>query len=181
MDYKIAQRTLVCAILFALVLMFVGCGNQSFITLTSTESPARDAKAVFELNISGISGAEITTELRQNGESNTQPLISLDNSAKDLAITITPDKQDIDKYNRVNLTASSGDLTRNAMFTDLPEAAGWSFSTQKQNEKLKITAGETKVLAALALDTGNGVRSINLDNIDENNYDCVIIIRAVFN
>ena len=70
-------------------------------------------------------------------------------------------------------------LTRNAMFTDLPEAAGWSFSTQKQNEKLKITAGESKVLAAL--DTGNGVRSINLDNIDENNYDCVIIIRAVFN
>ena len=179
MDYKIAQRTLVCAILFALAFMFVGCGNQSFITLTSTESPARDAKAVFELDISGINGAEITTELRQNGESNTQPLISLDNSAKDLAITITPDKQDSDKYNRVNLTASSGDLTRNAMFTDLPEAAGWPFSTQKQNEKLKITAGESKVLAAL--DTGNGVRSINLDNIDENNYDCVIIIRAVFN
>ena len=37
------------------------------------------------------------------------------------------------------------------------------------------------ILCALALDTGNGVRSINLDNIDENNYDCVIIIRAVFN
>lgn len=37
------------------------------------------------------------------------------------------------------------------------------------------------ILCALALDTGNGVRSINLDNIDENNYDCVIIIRAEFN
>lgn len=76
MDYKIAQRTLVCAILFAPVLMFVGCGNQSFITLTSTESPARDAKAVFELD---ISGAEITAELRQNGETRSEPLISLDN------------------------------------------------------------------------------------------------------
>ena len=59
--------------------MFVGCGNQSFITLTSTESPARDAKAVFELDISGINGAEITTELRQNGETQSEPLISLDN------------------------------------------------------------------------------------------------------
>ena len=59
--------------------MFVGCGNQSFITLTSTESPARDAKAVFELDISGISGAEITAELRQNGETQSEPLISLDN------------------------------------------------------------------------------------------------------
>ena len=161
--------------------MLVGCGNDSFITLTSTESPARDAKAAFELDISGISGAEITAVLRQNGETHSEPLISLDNSAKDLTITLTPDKQDSDKYNRVNITASSGNLTRNAMFNDLPEAIGWSFSTQKQNEKLKITAGETKVLAALALDTGNGVRSINLDNIDENNYDCVIIIRAEFN
>ena len=97
------KRTLVCAILFALALMFVGCGNDSFIT-----------------------------------------------------------------------------LTRNAMFTDLPEAAGWSFSTQKQNEKLKITAGETKILAVLALDTGNGVRSIDLDAIDQKDYDCIVIIRAEF-
>lgn len=71
-------------------------------------------------------------------------------------------------------------LTRNAMFNDLPEAIGWSFSTQKQNEKLKITDGETKVLAALALDTGNGVRSIDLDAIDQKDYDCIVIIRAEF-
>ncbi len=180
MDYKIVHRTLVCAILTALAFLFVGCGNDSFITLTSTESPARDAKAAFELDISGISGAEITAELRQNGETQSEPLISLDNSAKDLEITLTPDKQDSDKYNRVNLTASSGDLTRNAMFIDLPEASGWSFSTRKQNEKLKITAGEFKILAALALDTGNGVRSINLDNIDDADYDCIVIIRAEF-
>ena len=63
MDYKIAQRTLVCAILFALVLMFVGCGNQSFITLTSTESPARDAKAVFELDISMANFVQLKAEL----------------------------------------------------------------------------------------------------------------------
>lgn len=160
--------------------MFVGCGNDSFITLTSTESPARDAKAAFELDISGIGGAEITAELRQNGETQTEPLISLDNSAKDLTITLTPDKQDSDKYNRVNITASSGNLTRNAMFNDLPEAIGWSFTTRKLNEKLQITASETKILAALALDTGNGVRSIDLDAIDQKDYDCIVIIRAEF-
>ena len=160
--------------------MFVGCGNDSFIMLTSTESPARVATGNFELDIRGISGAEITAELRKNGETSTEPLITLDNSAKELSIALTPEKHESDKYNRVNVTASSGDLTRNAMFTDLPEAIGWSFTTRKLNEKLQITAGDTKVLAALALDTGKGVMSIDLDTIDKKNYDCIIIIRAEF-
>ena len=79
MDYKIVHRTFICAVLLALALMFVGCGNDSFIMLSSTESPARDAKAVFELDISGISAPKSPPKLRQNGETQSEPLISLDN------------------------------------------------------------------------------------------------------
>lgn len=174
------RRTLICAILTALVLVFVGCGNDSFIMLTSTEAPARATTSNFELDIRGISGAEITAELRQNADTTTEPLISLDNSAKDLSIALIPEKHEGDKYNRINVTASSGDLTRNAMFPDLPEAIGWSFTTLKLNEKLQITAGESKILAVLALDTGNGAWTIDLDAIDQKDYDCIVIIRAEF-
>ena len=180
MDYMTIQRTFICAILLALALMLVGCGNDSFNTLTSTESPARDAKAAFELDIRGISGAELTVELRQNWDTTTEPLISLDNSAKDLSLALIPGKNEDGKYNQINVTASSGDLTRNAMFTDLPEAIGWSFTTLKLNEKKHITAGESKIIAVLALDTGNGVWTIDLDAIDQKDYDCIVIIRAEF-
>ena len=171
------RRTLICAILTALVLVFVGCGNDSFIMLTSTEAPERATTSNFELD---ISGAEITAELRQNGNTTTEPLISLDNSAKDLSLALIPGKNEDGKYNQINVTASSGDLTRNAMFPDLPEAIGWSFTTLKLNEKLQITAGESKILAVLALDTGNGAWTIDLDAIDQKDYDCIVIIRAEF-
>ena len=68
MDYKIVHRTFICAVLLALALMFVGCGNDSFITLTSTESPARDAKAVFELDISGISAPKLPPNSGRTGK-----------------------------------------------------------------------------------------------------------------
>mgnify|MGYP004553256921 CR=1 FL=1 len=180
MDYKIVHRTFICAVLLALALMFVGCGNDSFIMLSSTESPARATTSNFELDISGISGAELTAELRQNGNTTTEPLISLDNSAKELSLALIPGKNKDGKYNQINVTASSGDLTGNAMFHDLPEAIGWSFTTRKLNEKIQITAGESKILAVLALDTGNGAWTIDLDAIDQKDYDCIVIIRAEF-
>ncbi len=65
------------------------------------------------------------------------------------------------------------------------EVTGWSFSAHKEGERLSVTPGEDWVLAAMAFDTGKGIRSVDCRKLASDpgylsEYDCILLIRAVF-
>lgn len=62
---------------------------------------------------------------------------------------------------------------------------GWSFSAYEKDEIVKVSPGDEKILAAMAFDEGNGVRSFDCETlINEPAYlekaDYMIVIRACF-
>ena len=78
-----------------------------------------------------------------------------------------------------------GSLLTYMAFPLAEEVSGWSFASHKIGEKLTVTPGNDLVLAAMAFDTGNGVRSVDIKKLAEEpaylaNYDCILLIRAVF-
>ena len=61
-----------------------------------------------------------------------------------------------------------------------PEVNNWSFTAGKEGKKVGVSIGDKKILAALAFDTGSGVRTIDLDSINPDEYSCLILICANF-
>lgn len=80
---------------------------------------------------------------------------------------------------------SIGSLLAYIPFSEETSAIGWSFTAYEKGEKLKVVPGEEKILAALVVDVGNGVRVFDCETLLKEperleNADEMIVIRAVF-
>ena len=66
---------------------------------------------------------------------------------------------------------------------ELPESLiGWSFASYQNGQKLAVSPGGDRVLAALGFDVGGGIRSMDCDTLTSDpsrleNADCLLVIR----
>ena len=167
--------------LFAAAVLLVSCGEPAnYISLISTESPSHTAHAEFELNIRELDGAEITAELHQDGRTTTAQMLTISMLAEKLSVTLTPNKlDDSGKIDSVSTECTADNITGNAMF-QFTEVNNWAFTAGKAGKKIGVNADDKKILAALAFDTGSGVKTVDLDSINPDEYSCLILICANF-
>ena len=182
-------RSLIVSLLLALVL--TGCANRqdslTFIYQPSAQPNASSAN--YEVRIGhDVGSAEIAAELWQNGACSQSDSLFLDSGAESLHLLFTLDgfaasKADSALNLQIDADNSSGSLlTRFA----LPDSIiGYSFQAYEDQEVIPVSPNDEIILAALAFDSGAGVRTVDFQQLLEepdalSSYSCLCIVRATF-
>lgn len=180
---------LIAALVFTMILS--SCGKSDTLTLTNTDHASPDAWIVsYKVDIGhSVKSGKLRAELWQNGEATTTDAFAFDDETETIDIVLRISgfrKSGEDEKLNVQITADDGSDQQMTMAVyDLPDYVGYSLSAYEKGEKVDVSGGGEKILAAMAFDTGNGVRSFAPESLVSEpellgDYSCIAIVRAEF-
>lgn len=132
-------------------------------------------------------GGQLIAEQWAGGVCTASTPVTLPGATEQITLSLTPRRAG-DGYTGADLqleTDTGGTLDT---FFALPAhltATGWYFSSYKQGETIPLTAGESRVLAVWAPDTGSGAPALDCAALSQGTQDparaeYLILVRAVF-
>ena len=180
---------LIAALVFTLILS--SCGKRDTLTLTNTDHASPDAWiASYKVDIGhSVKSGKLRAELWRDGEAEITDAFAFDDETKTIDIVLRISgfrKSGEDEKLNVQITADDGsDQQMTMVVYDLPDYVGYSVSAYEKGEKVDVSGGGEKILAAMAFDTGNGVRSFAPESLVSEpellgDYSCIAIVRAEF-
>lgn len=151
--------------------------------LQGVSTLGRTCAADFELSIGhAVGGGTLYAELWQNGVCQRSAPAVVPASTEALHLLITMDGIDhAPRGVNVQLNANPDGGSELVRF-EPAEFIGWSFTSYKTEQRLTLSPGEDRVLAAVGFDTGSGVRVMDCDVLTSDpqrlaSADCLLVIR----
>ncbi len=156
--------------------------------LNQVEQTGRTHSANFSVSLGRkVGSGEIRAEYWKNGECVQSAPVTFTGLMRE--ITVTADIRNesgspvgVETY--IDTDQYGGVLATYFPFPENESVIGWSFCSYREGERLPMSPGESRVLAAMAFDTGHGVRSMDCETLSEDfeqlksgNY---LVIRAEF-
>ncbi len=172
-----------------LVMALTGCGGQKdTLRFVYEKTGVPDKECVsYEVDIGReAGGAAVTAELWEDDECTASTPLTLGRETEELHISLLAEGRGTEKdglYVQMETGEASGSLLT---CFGLPSGwTGYSFSAYKDGDILPVHADEEIVLAAMAFDTGDGVRSVSCPALTDGTETledeaCVLVIRAAF-
>lgn len=172
-----------------LIMALTGCGGQKdTLRFVYEKTGMPDMESVsYEVDIGReAGGAAVTAELWEDGECTVSTPLTLGRETEELHISLLAEGHGTEKdglYVQIETGEISGSLLT---CFGLPSGwTGYSFSAYKDGDILPVRADEEIVLAAMAFDTGDGVRSVSCPALTDGTETledeaCVLVIRAAF-
>ena len=173
----------------ALIMALAGCGGQKdTLRFVYEKTGVPDKECVsYEVDIGReAGGAAVTAELWEDGACTASTPLTLGRETEALHISLLAEGRRTEKdglYVQMETGEVSGSLLT---CFGLPSGwTGYSFSAYEDGDILPVHAGEEIVLAAMAFDTGDGVRSVSCPALTDGTETledeaCVLVIRAAF-
>lgn len=156
---------------------------------TGQNQRGRTCSVDFETNFGNqVKNGTIFAEQWYNGECVRSSSVALTQYVEELHILMNI-RHDGERQSGVDIQIDTdeygGSLLTYFAFPDDRSFIGWSFESYGLGDKLEVTSGEERILAAMAFDDGHGVRSIDLDELVSNperlkETGYMVVIRAFF-
>ncbi|MBS6195503.1 MAG: hypothetical protein KH828_07985 [Clostridiales bacterium] len=152
-------------------------------------TPARMQCADFEVNIGNeVGGAKIIAELWQDGACTESTPVIINDEIKEIHMMFSVDgfgkAEEVQGLNvQIDTNEKSGSLLT---YFELPaQISGYSFTAYDKNEVIEVNPDEEVILAAMAFDTGAGVRTLDCRKLETDpdylaSYSCLLVIRSLF-
>lgn len=161
-------------------------------TLQLTEAGStggRTHSAVFSTDLGHqVTGVTLTAEQWRDGDGIREAPLTLTQYAEELRISMSlryEEQRPVGVDVQLSTDLYGGSQLCYFPFPDGLDVRGWSFTSYEEGEKLKLSPGGSKILAALAFDVGGGVRVVDCESLvseperlKEAGY--MIVIRAEF-
>lgn len=155
----------------------------------NTADPNQGIEAVYECGFGHrIKGGKIWAELWQNGECVRSGPVLFTEYAGEITAALNIRKQEnvpvgIDAA--VSTDQYGGSMTEFYPFAENIKVNGWASACREEDEMLKVRPGEQRILAALAVDIGNGVRGYGCQTLENEpelltEMDYILVVRASF-
>lgn len=188
------SRTLpVVLIALATVLMIVlpislKYARQDVLVFKSMTQSAVSNCAMFDVHLGNeVQSMVIVCEKWEKGECFKSDPVTITPEVEEIRIITSERKKSGKGLEGINLQIGTDNQT-GYFVTYFPVAentSGWSYSSYKDEERIKAVPGEDRVLFCIAFDTGKGVRSLDCETLSNNkeilkSYDFVILVRALF-
>ena len=168
-----------------------GCANQpdSLKFIYENAGNPDTELALYEVNIGNkVSGGALVAELWQNGECLESSPITLNTDTKELHLSLLLDRHATsESMQGLNVQIGTEEVTDSELkYFEVPEdIKGYSFSAYEDKEVIEVAPNEEFILAAMAFDMGNGVRSIDCKTLVSDpsvlsSYSCIAVVRAKF-
>lgn len=140
--------------------------------------------ADFDLSLGhNAGGGMLYAELWQKGACQQSAPAVVPVTTESLHLFVTVDRADKSPRGaNVQLSADPDGGTELTRF-ELPESLiGWSFASYQNGQKLAVSPGGGRVLAALGFDVGGGIRSMDCDTLTSDpsrleSADCLLVVR----
>ena len=172
-----------------LVMALTGCGGQKdTLRFVYEKTGVPDQECVsYEVDIGReAGGAAVTAELWEDDECTASTPLTLGRETEELHISLLAEGRGTEK-DGLYVQMETGEVSGSILTCfGLPSGwTGYSFSAYKDGDILPVHAGEEIVLAAMAFDTGDGVRSVSCPALTDGTETledeaCVLVIRAAF-
>ena len=152
-------------------------------------SPINTEYADYEVNIGkNTNGATIIAELWQDGVCTQSSPVILNTQTSHLHISLLMDGLGTNEgIHGLNVQIDTNERVSSMLtYFELPsQVRGYSFAAYDNKEVIKVNAGEEHILAAMAFDLGDGVRSMDCASLLEEperltSVSCLLIVRAMF-
>lgn len=177
-------------LILVLLISLFGCSDkQDTLKFNILNTAIHNKKYIsYEMNIGNtVSKAVITSELWQNGECVKSDPLEADSIVKEIDISFLIDMNNSDGTKGLSIQIDTDDaIAADINYFELPKQAnGYSFTAYKDGEVIEITADKDIILAALAFDTGDGVRTADCKAFTDepeklSEYSCISVIRMSF-
>ena len=185
------KRIAVFIISLVFVLSLSACSSKqdSLKCVRENETPARLQCADYEVNIGKkAGGAKIIAELWQDGSCTESTPVMINEETKEIHITLSVDGFGNTEGGQGLNVQIDTDEKLGSMLTyfELPtQVSGYSFTDYDKNEVIEVNLDTEVILAAMAFDTGTGVRTLDCRNLADDpdylsSYSCLLIIRSAF-
>ncbi|MBR4867469.1 MAG: hypothetical protein IKU11_12330, partial [Clostridia bacterium] len=159
------------------------------VTLRETDGVGTDWTASYQVDLGRkVGSGTLVVESWYKGEIIRYNQVLITGKAKEFSLSMSV-RRDEESNEGVDVDIKTdqygGSLLSYVAFPMGEEISGWSFTSHKVGEKLTVTPGNDLVLAAMAFDTGRGVRVVDVKKLAEDpkylgNYDCMVLVRATF-
>ena len=157
--------------------------------IAKTREHGAEFSAVYEMELGkAVKSGSVVAEIWANGECRQSIPVSFTAEDTELGISMRLRKEDT-KYVGVEIEVdpapSAGSLITYFPIPEYGEYIGWSTTAYEPKKKVAVKPDEAEVIAAMAFDLGNGVRSMDCQSLTEEpwrlkEYDCIITILAGF-
>lgn len=173
----------------ALLLLLGGCaGKKDSLTFLHERASAPGQTLVsYDVRIGNEVGeAIVVAELWENGTCTQSAPLPLCAGTEKLSVSFLPDGGAPQAgYTDVSVQMRAGENAVPAHFALPDGVSGTLFSAYRDGETLPVSAGEAKVLCAMAFDTGSGVPDIDCAALSVSpdappEHPCLLIVRAEF-
>ena len=185
----ISAFAIVLCIIAVIVTIFNPTVSKDTLRMIEQESPVMGNIVKYEVDFGKqVEEANVYAEIWEKGECEVIACLPVDQRAKVLCIQMKDRKAD-GKIAGLDIRLES-DVPGGMQVTyaELPQelsAIGWAFNAYEEGEQVIAVPGEEKILAAMAFDTGEGVRSFDPvtllkepERLEQAEY--MLVIRAVF-
>lgn len=185
----ISAFAIVLCSIAVIVSIFNPAVSKDTLRMIEQESPVMGNIVKYEVNFGKqVEEANVYAEVWEKGECEVIACLPVDQRAKQLCIQMKDRKAD-GKTEGMDIRLES-DVPGGMQVTyaELPEdfsAIGWAFNAYEEGDIVDAIPGEEKILAAMAFDTGEGVRVFDPETLLKEpsrleQAEFMLVIRAVF-
>ena len=144
-------------------------------------------RADFNVDIGkNVTRAELVAEMWQNGQCTSSSPVIVTSQTEKITLLFSDRRENLNLIGeniQIDTDEKAGSLVTYFAFPE--RVVGWAFTSWQDAVNVPVKAGEDVILAAMACDMGNGVRSIDCQSLTSEperltSADCMIAIRAKF-
>ena len=163
--------------------------DKDTLRMIEQESPVMGNIVKYEVDFGKQVGeANVYAEVWEKGECEVLACLPVDQRAKQLCIQMKDRKADGKTAGMDIRLESDVPGGMQVTYAELPQelsAIGWAFNAYEEGEQVSAVSGEEKILAAMAFDTGEGVRVFDPETLLKEperleHAEYMLVIRAVF-
>lgn len=186
--WVVAVAVLVSAIV-AVCMLTNPVKPQDSLELTDRDTPAGANEAVYSASFGNqVHGGLIYAEQWSNGERVRSSPVMLTQNVEKIGVRTDVRKEagaSVGVDVQIDTYGLGGSLITYFAFPEANAFLGWSFTARELNEPVTVTTQDDIILAAMAFDSGNGVRAFDCQTLESEperleNADYMIVIRACF-
>lgn len=178
-------------VVLSMLLLMNGCGGNtdSLRFKKGNASIPHMEMFSYELNMGNkVNSGTLTAELWQNGECSKSSPVILNSQTKEIGVSLLIDGYETDEAVKgLNVQIDTDEVSGSGLTRfEIPrDFKGYLFSAYEDNESMEISEENDLILAAMAFDTGDGVRSIDCRKLVSEPsalscYSYILVIRAEF-